>query len=77
MILTTLTDLEICGNVAAIPEKGGQGNVLIGDYIPSMLYATICLTPYQKLTNPGNNPSYPTDATQVTRYITKDTWERD
>ena len=56
---------------------GGQGNGLIGDYMPAALYATICPTPYQKPTNPGNNPYYPTGATQVTRESIKDIWERD
>ena len=41
------------------------------------LNATIWLTPYQKFTNPGNNPYYPKGATQAAWKIIKDTWERD
>ena len=42
----------------------------------STLYATIFPTPYQKPTNTGNNPSYPTESTEKTRDSTKDIWER-
>ena len=67
---------DIWFNVAAFMSIGGQGNGLIGDYMPAALYATICPTPYQKPTNPGNNPSYSTGATYLAYKSIKDNWER-
>ena len=55
----------------------GQENGLIGYLMLSTLYTTVCLTNYQKPTNPGNNPSYTIRATQVAHKSIKDTWERD
>ena len=55
----------------------GQGNGIIGDYMSDTFYATIWLTPYQKPTDPGNNPAYPTGSTQAASEIIKYTWERD
>ena len=63
--------------MAVIPSKEKQGTGLIGEYIPYTLWATICLTPYQKPIKPGNNTSYPTGAIQDGTKIIKDTWEHD
>ena len=43
----------------------------------SILYKIICLTSYQKHTNPGNNPSYYKEETQAARESIKDSWESD
>ena len=39
------------------------------DYMSATLYAKICPTPYQKITDPGNNTVYPIEieTTQVVR----------
>ena len=76
----TYTDLqggneEIWGNAAAITSIGGQDNGLIGYYMPPTLYVAIYLIPYQKPTNKGNNPSYPTGATKEAHRSIKDYWE--
>ena len=42
-----------------------------------MLYVVIYLTRYQKTTNSGNNPSYPTGSTQAAHKIIKYTWEHE
>ena len=65
---------DIWGNISAIMSIGGQGNKLIGDYISATLYTTICLKPYPKPTNPGNNLACPTGATQAAYESIKDSW---
>ena len=54
----------------------GQGKVMIGDYMLYTLYEKICLTTYQKHTNPAKNPYYPTGSEKSARKSIKDTWDR-
>ena len=65
---------DIWVNVASIPSIVGQGNGLIGEFLLSVLYKRICLTPYEKNSNPGNNPSYQTGTTQAARKSIKYIW---
>ena len=67
---------DIWGNVATIISIWGQENGLIGDYMSTTIYVTICLTPHQKLTD-IEKTVYPIGATKAAREIIKDNWERE
>ena len=49
---------------------------MIGDYMPSTIYATILPTTYQNPTNTGKHTAYPTGVTQAAHKSIKDNWER-
>ena len=67
---------EIWDNLVAILSIVGKGNGITGDYMYPTLYTTICLTPYQKHTNPGKHPYYLTGSTKSAHESIKDNWER-